>query len=272
MGWNHLLNIGNYYRLSNDVMKRMNISPVEKIDGHDEIWSFVILDRHKEIQENMRYLISTYGRVYDLELECILTQKSMAKSSNGYYYKAVYLVDPDPNAIKKYPLYLCHRLVALAFIPLVEGKPFVNHIDACPEHNYVWNLEWCTASENFHHAVKMGLINQPKGENRSNALWADEEIHFICSLMEEGHKATYIYHILGDIFKDERVTYERVRTLCKHIKHQTHWTHISKDYDIDFSKFNYAKEQASTKAAWERKQKQLLSYAKKLDPEELKLP
>ena len=53
MGWNHLLNIGNYYRLSNDVMKRMNISPVEKINGHDEIWSFVILDRHKEIQENI---------------------------------------------------------------------------------------------------------------------------------------------------------------------------------------------------------------------------
>jgi hypothetical protein len=41
--------------------------------------------------------------------------------------------------------------------------------------------------------------------------------------------------------------YERVRTLYKHIIHQTHWTHISKDYNIDFTRYNYAKESASIK-------------------------
>ena len=63
--------------------------------------------------------------------------------------------------------------------------------------------------------------------------------------MEEGHKSTYIYKMLSDMIHDSKITYERVRTLYKHIIHRTHWTHISKDYDIDFTKKNYLKEKAS---------------------------
>ena len=268
MNWKLLINIGSYYRLNDDVLKRMHIEPVEKIDNHDEIWSFVVLDRHKELQESLRYLVSNYGRVYDLETESLLVQTRLSKSSTGYYYQAVHLVAPDDKH-GRLAMYLCHRLVALAFIPQIKDKPFVNHIDACPEHNYAWNLEWCNASENFWHAHSMGLIHQEKGENRSNAMWTDYEINLICMMMQEGHKATYIYHALGDIIKDEKVTYERVRTLVKHIKHRTHWIHISKNYNIDFSKFNYSKEQASVRSAQLRNQNKSMNLN---DPEELKLP
>ena len=44
-----------------------------------------------------------------------------------------------------------HRLVALAFIPKVEGKTFINHIDCNPKNNRVENLEWCTHKENMNH-------------------------------------------------------------------------------------------------------------------------
>lgn len=59
---------------------------------------------------------------------------------------------------KKPKTFLVHRLVALAFIPLVPGKDFINHIDGCRLNNVVHNLEWCTYKENTNHAFDNDLM------------------------------------------------------------------------------------------------------------------
>jgi hypothetical protein len=72
-----------------------------------------------------------------------------------------------------------HRLVAIAFIPMEEGKIFVNHKDGNKQNNRVDNLEWCTRSENMQHAYEHGLKSPSAGAKNGRNKLSYTDVSFI---------------------------------------------------------------------------------------------
>lgn len=106
------------------------------------------------------YQISNYGnaRSLDRQVGCRWGglrdyggKSLLTETTKDGYQRIVFMRD----AIKE--RFLVHRIVAEAFIPNPENKPYVNHIDGDKSNNYFGNLEWCTNSENVLHADRNGL-------------------------------------------------------------------------------------------------------------------
>ena len=97
-----------------------------------------------------RYQVSNKGNVKSLYFLGHNAEKLMKLSNHHSGYLIVQL--------GKHPAktYLVHQLVARAFIPLVNGKKFVNHIDGNKHNNCVDNLEWVSHEENIKRSYERG--------------------------------------------------------------------------------------------------------------------
>lgn len=47
--------------------------------------------------------------------------------------------------------YRVHRLIAMTYLDMPEGKCEINHLDGNKQNNCVNNLEWCSHRENIRH-------------------------------------------------------------------------------------------------------------------------
>lgn len=77
-------------------------------------------------------------------------------SKNGYL---TYSIKLSNNVAKR--LY-AHRMVAETYLPRIENRTEVNHIDGNKLNNNIKNLEWVASSENKRHAINSGLYNKLK--------------------------------------------------------------------------------------------------------------
>jgi hypothetical protein len=69
-----------------------------------------------------------------------------------------------------------HRLVASHFLPLVDGRPQVNHKDGDKDNNQLENLEWSTCQENIQHGWKIGLYHARNGDRVNTAKLTAEKV------------------------------------------------------------------------------------------------
>nr|DAO90353.1 MAG TPA: homing endonuclease [Caudoviricetes sp.] len=114
-----------------------------------------------------------------------------------------------------------HRLVGEYFIDNPYGYDIIHHIDNDKTNNHYTNLKWVTSKENSTYAKEDGLILTCEKHNM--AKYSNEEIKFVCVLLESGlYNMTEISNITGI-----------GRSVIHNICHNKHWYPISKYYNIE---------------------------------------
>lgn len=118
------------------------------------------------------YLVSNKGNIFSIRNNRKLT----IKVNSRHHYCEI-----EFNINGKASYFRVHRLVAEAFIPNPENKPYVNHIDGVKQNNNVENLEWVTGTENNIHAIKAGLVP----ETRAKYLFFNQLEHYVFNSQQE---------------------------------------------------------------------------------------
>jgi len=133
------------------------------LTGIVEVWKDVV-------GFEKQYQVSSFGNVRSKDRTRLAKAGSIAplkgrirkcKVSKTGYITTSFCKD----AAKTHPS--VHRLVAIAFIPNLENKETVNHIDGIKVNNNVYNLEWSTHTEQMNHAVKNDLLEVRGGHKFS---------------------------------------------------------------------------------------------------------
>jgi hypothetical protein len=116
-----------------------NWKRVEQMILDNEEWREIIFDNIYS-----GYFISSLGRIKNKKN---IIMENYKIHHSGYIYTRI-----------NYNKYAIHRLVAMMFIPNLENKPFVNHIDGNKTNNNLDNLNWVTCEENNIHNHNMGFV------------------------------------------------------------------------------------------------------------------
>jgi hypothetical protein len=165
------------------------------------------VDRYFVREDGVVYSCYKNGKVKEIK-------PYLTKRGKGYLTISI----SDNGTINKHYV---HRLVAKAFIPNVDDKKEVNHIDGDTLNNTVSNLEWCTHSENIKHAWITGcmanrVLPARRGEDSPSAILTANDVSYIRKIYESGG---YTYRRLAQMYA---MSYGAIQSI---IKNKT-WRHI----------------------------------------------
>lgn len=167
------------YRLAYENLPPLPIRPIEIVseEPSNEEWRIISPSYVLNVVPD-RYMISSFGRIYDKCRNIYLTPQLADK---GYLKISLQSIPycTSSGTIKHQITAKIHRLVMLHFkfrpdCYLLE----IDHKNSIKSDNHIWNLEWVTPQENVHRAIDNGL--RPLSCTKENGiLLSDNEAHML---------------------------------------------------------------------------------------------
>lgn len=153
----------------------LNLEPGECfVIGEDEKWTYITNKSVLGVEQN-RYIVSTFGRSYDLKLN----KRCKSYEFGGYITLSL-------KTDRGYKTFLLHRIVIIEFIGFDSdpNKTIVNHIDGIKHCCALCNLEWVSDYGNKLHAYENDLLLT--GEDSDLAKLTNEEALNIMYQLRDG--------------------------------------------------------------------------------------
>lgn len=168
-----------------------------------------------------RYNISTFGRVFDLNKNVFVYTHIL---NSGYESIRLQTCTGDKN-------FLVHRLVARTFIMFkCIDQTQVNHINTHKTDNRICNLEWNTPKQNTNHALENGRF--VLAEDRETSIFTNEQVHTICSMIEQGTRYKDIIIYLG-LDPNNQSYYDAIGCIKRGLTYKC----ISENYNLENTKY-----------------------------------
>lgn len=120
------------------------------------LYPFLLLNWKSLNGSNCKYLINQNGYLICLQKKGLNKFLKSRIDRAGYFTVRL-------NKNGQSSTQFVHRLLAAAYIPNPNNKPFINHINGIKTDNRLENLEWVTHAENIKHAYEIGLC-KPEGK------------------------------------------------------------------------------------------------------------
>lgn len=168
------------------------VSNLGNIRSLERITIFESENQHKKYKANR-------------QIKCKIKKPTVNKC--GYYQTVLYKKGRKRNV-------LVHRIVAETFLPNLNNKPTINHIDGNKLNNKLDNLEWATYTEQLIHVNhilgKKSIISKQCREKRAEQLRKKVK-------RSDGK----IYNSIREASKDSNVHSGNIVRCCKGILNKT---------------------------------------------------
>ena len=175
---------------------------------NNEIWKPILG------YENL-YEISNMGKVRSLNYlgHHITKILKVSLDSKGYYHLNLFKNGESKTV-------LLHRLIAQAFIPNRDNKPYLDHINTIRTDNRIENLRWCTRRENQNNPItryKQRLASSlsiKKIRTATENLEKGRHHYKRVRMYSKDNKFINIYNSLSEASKENNIATSSICSCC----------------------------------------------------------